>query len=208
MTATLMKTVKTHSQVAYIPRNVDLIDARDLDRLLLQELQSDVLVEFLDMLVPFVLVQTLLHRLSLLAEEGRVAAKHEILALRAIYVSEAHGPWRLETARVAEHLSHPSVALDHGPFWHPGRSVPRIIVFSPKILHDLLILRRDCHGLVGVDRVCFEMMRERAQEQLVEAASLLHVEVVSYLGVSVIREVLGVVVDLKQADPISSGQTL
>lgn len=75
-------------------------------------------------------------------------------------------------------------------------SVIGIVRLSTKVLHNVPVLAGDCHGVVGVNRIGLEPVRERSCDQLVEHAALVDVEVISGLVVSPVSQVPGVVVDL------------
>lgn len=67
---------------------------------------------------------------------------------------------------------------------------------TAEISEDLLVLRGDRHGVVGVYRVAFKVVGECAEEQLVADAALFYIEVILDLIVAPIRQVLRMVVDL------------
>jgi len=58
--------------------NVNLVYPRYLARFLPQELQSNILIEVLDLLMPILSIQGLMHELSLFGMEGQILSKHEV----------------------------------------------------------------------------------------------------------------------------------
>lgn len=74
----LCRTKRLDVIVDILSCNVNLVYPSYLARFLLQQLQGDILVEVLDLLVPLIAVQSLMHKLSLFAMELRISGEHKV----------------------------------------------------------------------------------------------------------------------------------
>ena len=127
--------------------------------------------------------------------ELAVAAEHEVVTSFAHDVSRSFSPKDIELLRAFKHILGAIEGCQVDTLWDVAGPLIIVVVFSFQELHDLTILRRDGHWVMGVDGVVLEMIGKGSQEQLVEDASLLNVEVVLDTLISPVGQGLGMVVD-------------
>ena len=177
--------------------NIHLVDTRNLARLLMEQPECDIFVKFLDVFVPLVAIESLAHDFSLPGVERSVARQHEVQTALTKKESRRLSPCDAEVLWVFEDLLGRFVGSQVDPERDECRTVPRVVRFPSKVLHDYLIFAGNCHGIVGVNGVRFEVVGERSQCQLIEYAALVYAEVMVAFAVSPVGQIFGVLIRLK-----------
>lgn len=181
-------------EVADISGDIDLVDACNLDSVLVQKSESDVFVEVLHVHIPLVSIDELAHLLPLLSMEDRVSAQAKPLTTFAHDERESFIPHDGELSGIATELFRSSIRSEIDSTRNRLRLAVVIVVVSSQVLHDLLVLVRDRHRIVSIDAVGFEMVRKSSEKQLIEDTSLIKAEIIVGFVKSPVREVLWAIV--------------
>lgn len=148
---------------------IDLPDACQLARLVLEKSDSRVFIKIPDVLTPLVVVERLAPEITATFSRAELGSSTpndpEVLLL---FQGQFHIGVRDQVHMGGRELG----------------SVIRVVRLSAKVLHDVSVFARDCHGIVGVDRIGLEPVGEGSCGQLVEHTALVDVEVVSGFVVS------------------------
>lgn len=176
--------------------NIDLVNARKLASLVVEQLHGDVLVERLDLLLPVPATQGLAEDLLLLRVIRGVARQQEVVASLTEDKSRRLTEQSTEVTGVLDN----TLDVGVGGQVHLGRVVRRTVVgvvrLSAEVLHDVPVLTGDGHGVVSVDGVRLVPVGESAEAELVEDTALVDVQVVAGLSVTPVGHVSSVLVNL------------
>ncbi|KAI6756178.1 hypothetical protein HG530_011914 [Fusarium avenaceum] len=180
--------------VTHVTDDIDLRLPRKLVRLALDQLLRRRRVERLDRVAPGVIVQQSAHALPLLRVQLRVAREHEAPAALAHEVLEALLPADAVLSLVLEDVLGRSVADDVDARGCRCGTAKVEAVYTLDVREDLVVLCGYDHWVVRVDRVALEVLRESAQEELVEYAAMVDIEIIVNLLVAPVRQVTRVVI--------------
>lgn len=134
-------------EVSHVSRQVDLIDVCDPAAVVMQQADGDVLVKGLDVFVPLFTVQQPLHELPLLAMEAAVTSQAELLTSRTHDKAQAIVPHDGKVLGALKQVLCTFVRRQVYPRWYVRWGAPVVVVVPAKVLHDLCILARYCHGV-------------------------------------------------------------
>jgi hypothetical protein len=159
----------------------------------------------LDVFVPLILVDSFCHDFPLLLVAVRVTGHHEAEAtLRAQDSYDAIIPSHSVGRVVCENLFHRRIGRHVDSWRHERRLIEIEVVDSAKLRQDLLVFRRNCHGIMDIDRVGLEPGWKCSQKEFVEDATLVDVQVVLDLVVAPVGEISRMVV--RRVETITSDQ--
>lgn len=182
-------------EVTEVASDVDLVSASEAAGLLTEQLQGYVLVEGLDLLVPFLRRQGLGDGLLLLGSERRVTSQQLLVASFAEDEGGNLTPEGTEVGGLFDNALDVGVGRQVDLGWSVRGAIVRVVRFSAEVLHDVAVLAGDGHGVVGVDGVGLEVVGEGTEAELVEDAALIDAEVVAGLRVTPVGQVSRVLVD-------------
>jgi hypothetical protein len=153
------------------------------------------------------------HDVALFGMELSISGKHEIQSALTHHVSKPFGPYNIEFLFVVKDAPSGSVGGEIDAIGDPSRRFPTVVVIPAKVFHDASVLGWNGHRILSfvsdgakerfkksymsVDAVRLEMVRECSKAQLVKDTSLIDAQIILDFTVAPVRQVLGIVVDLK-----------
>ncbi|KAI6768632.1 hypothetical protein HG531_010821 [Fusarium graminearum] len=181
--------------VTHVTHDINLLLARERVRLFIQKHLGRCRVERLNRVAPGIIVQQTTHALALLCVQRCVTRQHEATTTLAHEVLEALLPADTVLGLVFQDVLSRLVAHDIDACGCGCRTAEVETIHALQVGENLVVLCGDDHGVVGVDRVTLEVLRECTQEELIEDAAMVDVEVVVNLLVTPVGQVAGMVVN-------------
>lgn len=100
-----------------------------------------------------------------------IARQHESSSVWTIHFLGRLAPGYREVMLSLQDIFGPWITCEVDARFNKSWFLPGVVTFTTKGAEDTLVLRWDCHGVMGVHGVGLEMIGECSEEELVEDAT-------------------------------------